>query len=478
MSRPQRTFVRLLIFLLPASSVFAQQKITLKQATDMALQNNISVKQAELSQSLSNVDLLESRMALLPDLNANATENFNFGRSIDPLTNQFVNESVNSNNFSLNSNVLLFGGFQRIQTISRNKLLLEASKSGLQKTKNEVLLSVINFYLQALYFEDLLTAANIRLDLAKEEFDRAEKREKVGNITFGDVLNVKAQRAAEELNVITAQNNLDIAMINLTQLIDPESSQQYVLERLDNLEIIDETMEKSISVLFNESVKVFPEVLQAQYNSQAAIKGLQVAKGGYYPRLSAGASLGTGYSSGRGSFSAISRGFGERFVGSTRANDSVFISQLIVEQQFLQSNYFDQLNDNFNQSVGFNLSIPIFNNWSTRLGVRRAKLNMQTTQLNEEFIKNNLNKTITQSVADINAAEKKYVSSGNAFESLTESFKYNQQKFDVGLLNSIDFNTVKSNLSRAEADYIQSKYDLIFKRKILDFYLGKPLNLN
>ena len=473
-----KTIARVILLLLSAIPALAQQKITMLQATEMALQNNITIKQAEFSQAVSSIDLLESKMALYPDLNANASENFNFGRSIDPLTNQFVNERVNSNNFSLSSNVLLFGGLQRIQTISRNKLLLEASKSGLQKTKNEILLSVVNFYLQALYFEDLLTAANARKSVSAEEYDRALKREKVGNITLGDVLNVKAQLAAEELNVITAQNNLDIAMINLTQLIDRDMSKKYSLERVENLEVADEQIEKNVSVLYGEAVKVYPEVVQAEYNTQASIKAIQIAKGGYYPRLSLGASIGTGYSSGRGSFSFLPRGFGEQYVGSTRANDSVFIAQAIVEQQFLKTDYFDQLNDNVNQSIGFNLSIPIFNNWNTRLNVRRTKINQQSSALNEELIKNNLNKLITQSVADINAAEKKYVSAGDAFRSLSESFKYNQQKFDVGLLSSVDFNTVKSNLSRTEADFIQSKYDLIFKRKILDFYLGKPLNLN
>jgi outer membrane protein len=434
------------------SDAYSQANWNLQKCVDYALENNLTIKQTKLNVSLADVDLEQSKYSVLPSLNASASENYSWGRSRDPVTNLYQDIEISSNNFSLNSSATLFAGFQKINSIKQNKLELQAEKYNLEKIQNDISLTVVTFYLNVLFNQELLQISKGQLEISKEQLARAEKNAAVGNLTQGDVLQQRAQVATDELNVTNAQNQLDISKLDLMQLLDLDPSQYFEIERpanLDALAIVN--MGYTARQVYDTAAIVLPDVKLADTRYEAAKRGLAVARGGLYPSLTLNGGISTDYSS-----------IQKRINGDSTGLESIPFN--------------DQVNDNLGQFVGVTLNIPIFNGHSSHSNVKRAKINLANAEINTQITKNNLNKTITQSVADLNAAEKKYDAANNSYESLKEAFKYDQQKFDVGLINSVDFNISKNNLAKAESDRLQAKYDLIFRSKVLDFYMGKSLS--
>ncbi len=428
--------ITLCVFLTTANA----QTWSLEKCVSYALENNLSIKQTELSVSLAELDREESKFAILPNLNANATQTHTYGRAINPFTNSYVPQDVNSFNTGVNSQVTVFGGFQKINTLKQSAYALEAEKANLEKTKNDIALTVVNYFLNVLYNQDLLKVAEEQLELSRLQVERAEKNAEVGNITTGDVLQVKAQYANDQLNLANAQNQLDIARLNLIQLLDRDPAEEFIVLRPDN---IDQLIASSYGYSFNEvyqsAEQNLPDVKLLEYRYKAAQKGLAATRGGMMPRLTLSGGLSSDYA------------------------------------DINPSSIRNQLDNNFSQYFSFGLAIPIFNAHSAHVNTKRAKINLMNAEINTRNARLNLSKTVTQAIADLKASEKKYQATINSFRSLSEAFKYDQQKFDVGLLNSVDYNLSKNNLSKAQAELLQAKYELIFRAKVLDFYQGKSL---
>ena len=422
-------------------NLYAQEKITLKRATELVVENNLQVKQAEFSEAISDENLRQSKYSIFPTLNANTGLNFNFGRSIDLQTNQFVNQSITSNNGSVTSNTPLFAGFQRMNTISQNKLQLESDKSNTQKVKNDLVLAVVTNYLSVLNSQDLLTASRQQLDISMQQLDIEQKFYDVGNRTLADLAQAKAQVATAELNVTNAQNQVDLAFLNLAQLLERDPSIAFEVEKpaIDNIATVNTAY--SAAEVYKSASLNFPDIKLAELRKLVLQKEIDIARGTYLPSLN------------------LQTGFGTRFSNGSFRNLS----------------YMTQINDNFNQFIGFGLNIPVFNGFSARSAVRRAKINFQNGEVNEQITKNNLNKVINQAVYDLRAAEKRYYSAQTAFESSREAFNVIEQRYGVGLVNSLDFNLAQTNLNKAQFDQIQARYDLIFRSKVIDYYLGNPI---
>ncbi|NEU09900.1 TolC family protein [Flavihumibacter sp. R14] len=458
------------------SQLQAQQTITLQQATELALKNNLQVKQAQLTEALSSEDLKQSKLALYPTLNASNNLNFNYGRSIDPLTDVFVNQSVASTNANLFTGVTLFQGFQKINQISQNKYALEADKSNTQKTKNDLLLSVVTTYLQVLNSRDLLTASKQQLEITQQQLDREQKFFDVGSKTLADLSQAKSQLATAELNVTNAQNSLDLNYLSLAQLLELDPAVPFQVE----VPVIDE--EKNVNTaysaaeVYTTALKNFPDIKLAEYRRMVFEKAVDVAKGNYYPQLTLQAGLGSGFSnSGLQGLEPIPDGTFRQIGVVQGTNQPVVSPNFTPVSQKIP--FGTQLDQNFNQSIGFNLSIPIFNGFGARTSVRKAKINLRNSEVNEQISKNNLNKVINQAVYDLRAAERRFYSAQSAFESSKEVFNVIQQRYEVGLVNSLDFNQSQTNLNKAQFDVIQARYDLIFRSKVIDYYLGNPISL-
>ena len=423
----------------------AQESITLPQAIDRMLQHNLNIKQGSLNINTAEVNLRQSKAALMPSLNVSSGHQVSFGRGQDPTTYQVINQKNYYSDASVGTSVDVFGGFAKINQVKQNRILLAADQSALSKIKNDLTLDVVVSYMQVVYNEDLLKAAKEQLLVAQQTLKREDALMDAGNKTLADISQAKAQVATAELTVTNAQNDLTISYLTLSQLMEmgaDKPSFKVVAPTVAEIEIA--KTDYNVNEVYNSALKTFPDIKLAALNSEAAEKGIKVAKSALYPRISFSAGLGTSYS-------------------------------YVFNYGLPQDKFSTQVNDRFGQSIGLNLQIPIFNGLSAKSGVKRAQITYQGYQIQEELTKNNLNKVIAQAVADLKAAESRYTSTQNTYKAQKDAFNVIDQRYNVGLVNSLDYNTSITNRNKAEIDFIQAKYDLLFRSKVIDYYLGKQI---
>jgi outer membrane protein len=353
----------------------------------------------------------------------------------------------------LSSTVTVFEGFSLYNSLRQSNYEYIASKYDVEKMQNDVSLNVVTAYLQVLYNQELLNTAKRQLETSAKQSERTKRLYESGVLPKGSFLDAEAQEATEELSVVSAQNQLDISYLTLTQLLDLPSPKDFKVED-PQFNAPSNFVLETPEAIFDYAVKNQPEIKSVDYKVLSAKKGLHSARGGISPRFGISSSIGSGYSDNR-----------ERVIG--------FNSNLVPVTEIVP--FSDQLHDNLSKSIGFNLTVPIFNGWQTKTNIGRAKINMKNAELSAQIAKNQLSKTIQQAHADANASYKKYTATTKSLEALKEAFKYTEQKMNAGLVNTIDYLNAKNNLNKAESDLLQAKYDYIFKTKVLDFYLGKPL---
>ena len=423
----------------------AQETITLPQAIDRMLQNNLTIKQGVLNVATSEVNLRQSRAAILPNLNATNSNNLSFGRGLDQTSFQIVNQKLYQGSGSIGTSVDIFGGFAKINQIKQNKILLEVDESNVDKIKNDLTLDVVVSYMQVVYNEDLLKASRQQLVVSQQTLKREDALLEVGNKTIADISQAKAQVSTAELNVTNAQNDLSISYLTLAQLMEMGTdTATFKVVAPTVAEIAIAQTDYDVRDVYNQALDNFPDIKLASLNALAAEKGIAIAKGSLYPSISLNAGLGSSYS----------------YIFKTLAP---------------QDNFATQIDDRFNQYIGLSLQIPIFNGLSAKSNVKRAKISYQNFKIQEQLAKNNLNKVIAQAVLDLKAAEGRYRSTENTFNAQKDAFNVIEQRYNVGLVNSLDYNTATTNRNRAEIDFIQAKYDLVFRSKVIDYYLGKQI---
>lgn len=435
-----------------------ENKWTLKECVLYAIEHNIQVKQQELAADIQQNALKQSKYNLAPTLNGGAGHSYSFGRALDESTYSFTdNETVMSDYFSLNSSVSLFSGFTNRKSIEQNKYNLQASIQDVEKTKNDISLNIALAYLQILLNKELLEVARNQYDITMEQIDRTSKLVAAGSLARGSLLEIQAQAASEELQVVNAGNQLDLSILNLTQLLELDIVGDFDIV-VPRLQIPDEAgLIEPVMTVYSEAIKIQPQIKSAEFQLESSALNLDIAKGARSPRLSLNGSYNTRYSDIR-----------QKFIGI----DPVTSSPIYGEYPFM-----DQLKDNVNWGLSLSLSVPIFNGWQVNQAISNARLNIERSQYNLEYQKNVLYKDIQQAYADAKASLKKFHSSQKALVSMEESFRYTEQKFNVGLVNTIDYKTSKNQLTRTQSDLLQAKYEYIFKVKVLDFYRGKELSL-
>jgi len=448
---------------------------SLEQCIDYALKNNNSIKQSELNTELSKVNLTQSQVNLLPNLNANASHSYNYGRTIDRFTNQFATQQVLSQNLSLSSDITLFSGLQNINSIKENKYNYQASKYDVDKMKNDISLSIASAYLQILYNIEALDNAKNQMGITGGQVDRTQKLVDAGSAAKGTLLDIQAQMATEELNVTNAQNNLDISYLTLSQLLNMKSSDGFTIVKPELAVANEALLTATPTQIYNTAVSTLPEIKSADTKVLSADKAVDVAWGGLSPKLSFSASYGTGYSGASERVSSPPQFEGYTLNGDTTSNGGYVYSPYFSSPSYEKIPFADQYKDNVNKSFGFYLTVPIFNRFQTKSAIDRAKIQKQSAELTVESTKLQVQKNIQQAYADANGALKKYASTQKALEAMQESFKYTEQKFNVGMVNTIDYNTAKNKLSATQSQLLQAKYEFVFKTKVLDFYQGKPL---
>jgi len=470
----------LVILCLSINQTFAQAEErtewTLDQCIEYAYEHNIQVQQNIINMRLAEQDLKASKYNVLPNLNGSASHIYNFGQTIDPFTNTFATTQVRSNQFALSSSLTLFDGFQNVNNIKVNQAQLDANKYDLESIKNDIALNIANAYLQILFNQELAKNAANQMEVTKIQVERIEKQVKAGALPEGNLQEIQSQLATEELQLVNAENQLKLSKINLTQLLNLNQYKNFevVEPDLENLEGNSELINPG--VLFENAVDIMPEVKRAEFNYFAAEKSTSLAKGRYYPTLNLTGSVGSGYSGANQELVGVNS-LGLQPNGNvTTTGDQVLTPTF--NSVFDDKPFTDQLDDNFNTSVGFRLSIPLFNGLNSRTNVQKAKLNMENAQLNLENTKLQLRQNIESAHAEAVAALKRYNAAKKSVKALETSFEYTTQRFAVGLLNTFDFNNEKNRLNNARSELLQAKYEYIFKTKVLDFYRGQALTFN
>ena len=469
----KKSFVAVLFFGLLSISAFPQKAWTLRECVDYGILNNLTVKQNEISSELSRLTYDEDKFSMLPGLNASAGRNWNYGRTIDPNTNTFTTQQVQSDNLSLNANVTIFSGFQMQNTLKQSRLNYYASMTDVQKIKNDISLNVVSAYLQVLYAKEQLKVADARVKQAIESRDRVSKMVTAGTMVQGNLLDAESQLATEELSKITADNQLANARLSLTQLLQLQSPEGFdVMDPAVEVPSGDVTA-MSPAQIYDLALKSLPEVKSADTRILSAEKGVSIARGSFMPRLTAFGSLSSFYSSSAKQFKTAD------FQGFLPSGDITSGGDTVLSPYFstvLENKpYGDQLDENYNKAFGISLSIPIFNGLNNHRNLTRARLNLENAKFTAQQTRNQVYQSIQQAHTDAVAAKKKYDAMQRSIQAFEEAYTYAEKRFNAGLTNSLEFLTATNNLTRTRVELLQAKYDYIFRLKVLDFYAGNPL---
>ena len=430
-------------------STFSQNVWELEDCIKYAFENNIVIKQQKIATEYNQNTLKQSKLGMLPNLNAGANQGLSFGHSLDLTTYEFVDNQVLSTGMNVGSSVTLFNGLQKMNTIQQNEFNLMASLQDLEELKNDIALGIASYYLQILFNRELLEIARNQYEITLQQVERTAKLVDAGSLARGSLLEIQALAASEELNVITAENRLSLSYLDLTQTLDLDSVGDFEIIIPEFEDIAKDPIIVTVGSVYNDALNVMPQIRGAEFELKSAYESLSIAQGARIPSLTFNANWNTGY------------------------------SDIVTNPTDPTGDYpfLDQLGDNSRTALTLGLNIPIFNGWMANTNVSNAKLNVNNYMLQLETTKNNLYKAIQQGHADAVAARKKYLATEEALVSMEESFKYTEEKFEVGLVNTVDYNTEKNRLTATQSDLLQSKYDYIFKMKILDFYRGIPITL-
>jgi outer membrane protein len=467
-----KSFYHFLIVFLIAPSFQAQdsKRMSLQQCIDQAWNNNLQLRQSLLQVQQSDINLLQSKAQSLPSLNASANHTYNTGRRIDPFTNQFADQRVLSQNFSLSSGVNLFAGLSNWNSIKANSESLKAAKLSAEQIKNDIALQVANAFLTVLLADELLKIADSQFILAEKQTERAKLLLDAGRSAMGDYLQVEANRDNESLNVVRARNNKEAALLALAQLIQADDVVGFDVVAPDFGTTEVKLPAFDANQVYANALQWQPGILSAERNVTSADFLLKAARGQYLPTLSAFGGIGTGYSE----LSRKVTGF-ETQQQSIGSIDGVPILLDVNVPTYVLTPFNEQLDQNFNRTFGFSLNVPLFNNLRTRSQVSLQKIAVDNTRIQSDIQKNQLRRDIQTAWQNAKAAYERLSATTKALSATEKAFEYTTTRYDEGLLNIYDFTAGRNQLVAAQSNQAQARFELILRLKVLDFYLGKPI---
>jgi len=441
----------LLIFTSLLSSqglIFSQNKEwSLEDCIRYAIENNIQIKQQTIQTEVQKNSLDLSKLKLLPTLNGSASFDYSFGRALDPNSYRYFNQTVRSNNFYIGSGITLFNGLQNLNSIQKNKYEVLAGQEDLQNIRDNVALSVALAYLQILLNKELVAANENQLNITLQQIEKTRKLVDAGSVAKGNLLQIEAQAAQEELLLINMKNQLETSYLNVTQLLELKTPGGFEIIVPEISVDPNALITGNIDEIYEIAQATWPEIKSSELKLTASEYDFKIAKGGRSPQISVTPSFITRYS----------------YINNIPGGNDPFN---------------EQLKNNKNSGIGFSMNVPILNGWQVNKNISNSKLSVENSQYSLEGTKKQLYKNIQQAYTDAVAALKKFNVSIKAITSTEESFRYTEQKFNVGMVTSVDYNAAKTQLLNAQSDMSQAKYEYIFKTKVLDFYKGIPLSLN
>ncbi|MBP6055306.1 MAG: TolC family protein [Cytophagaceae bacterium] len=449
--------------------------LSLSQAVDIALQHNLTVKSYEVNLKNAELTYQQAKYNQLPSVGGNINQAASFGRSINPYTNGYDSRNINYNNVGLNANLTLFNGGQLRNTILQNEFALKATQQDLQSMRENIALQVVLSYLSILNAEDQLSIAQAQTEITKLQIDRTQKLVTAGTLPVSNVLDLKAQLANEESNVVSFQSSLDINKLTLQQLLNDSSIRMFDLQRIQVPVPSSKAYDLSVDAIYAKALEIQPLVRAADFRVQGASKGVAVAKAFRLPTLSMSGSWSANQSNALRTIELLGSqtvNLGSVAIGGTSYPVST------VQPKYGEGStvgYFDQLNNTQNKVISLNLNIPIFAKYANRTRVTQAGLQKENAEIEAERARLTLRQNIEQAYVNMVNAANKYEASSTQVSALEESFRASESRFNAGTIDFVSYNLQKTNLDKARLALIQVKYDFVFRTKILDYYQGKSL---
>lgn len=473
-------FLRFSFFLLLLSSltmVKAQNRWSLQKCVTYATENSLAIKQSIAQIRNAELTLKQNQLSRLPNLNAGVSGGYQFGRTIDPTTNSFALEGIGFNSYSLNTGIQVFGGGIIKHNILRSKYELEAGKLEAEATENNLGLQVAAAYLNVLLADEQLVIAKTRLFQSQNQLNQIVRFIEVGARPINERYDFEATLALDQQALIEAENFLIRSNLILRQFLLIPDGTPFDIEKPE-IKIPEDADVDGISAneLFIGAVDILPQVKAAEKRLQAANIGILQAQANLLPTLSLFASL-------RSNFSNQARtitGF-----DVTKVKQNVFINNipvaLEIEQNvptFAKKQYFDQVGENFGQSLGLQLNIPIYNNHQVKINIERAKLGVISNEVAKEQARQQLRTEIEQTLTAVRASQRSLEAANLSLKAATAAFENAQKRYELGAINSLELNTARTNMERAKSDRIRARFQHLFNLKQVDFYQGKPITLD
>jgi outer membrane protein len=434
-------FIISIFLFVTAGNIFGQtdSEWTLEKCIDYAFSQNITIRKSELTNQRYTLYADQAKAQRFPSVNASASQNFNWAKST--VSGESGISGSNGSSFSVNSGVTIFGASKITNQIKQADLDIQSGSLSLATTKESISLSILNAYLQVLYAEEQVKNSEKQLESTESQVNLASERLLLKGISQADYAQVKSQLASEKLTLANSRSQLAIAKVNLMQLMELPVTDNFNIAHPDLSESLNQNRVPDVKTIFETALSFKPQIKNAAVSKEIAALDEKIAQAGYYPTLSASAGIGTSYSS--------------------RLSDT----------------YFGQIGDGVSPSAGFSLSIPIYQKKQVKTSVAVAKLGYTDAELSETNTRNELRKNIEQACQDVTSAQIEYEASIESYKATLESSMQSDEKFRQGMINSVDYLVSKTSLIVAESSLLQSKFNLIFSYKILDFYSGIPLSL-
>jgi outer membrane protein len=475
MKQVTRTILAIVVLLSAGITTIAQdsvRRLTLKDAVDLAIKNNLDVRQSELDVERAKAGYQQAWGSMLPSLNGNANHGRSEGRNVNPFDNTFITESLNSADYSISSQLILFNGLRLQNALRQNSLGRKASELEYQQMKDNVTLNVILAYLQVLNNTDLVAQSINQAEVSRQQVERLEVLNSEGAIPPGQLYDLKGQLADNQLTIINNQNNLQASKLTLSQLMNIPFTNQLEVERI-SLDQFSTDYPAMPDAIYESAVKQLAIMRAATLRTQSAKYGVRSAKGELYPVVSLNGIVFTQYSSQAFQDVLVNSRFdtGSSYVQVNGTNTKVWTLNETFRRDKIS--FSDQLDNNLYKALTISLRLPLFNGFQARSRVRLAKIEEKNSQYIEENTRIRLNQNIEQAHFNMTAARSRYTALTEQVAAFGESFRTAEERFNAGAINSVDYVIAKNNLDRANINLIVARYDFLLRTKILDFYQGK-----
>jgi outer membrane protein len=455
-----------------------QNTWSLERCIEYAQQNNLSTKQA--AYTIKSTELMEkqNQYSRLPSLSGRMSAGYQFGRTIDPTTNSFNNQRIGFNSYSLDAGVTLYGGGRINNAVKQSKINTRASKLEADAVLNSTSLNIAAAYLNILLSEEQLANAQISLEVSREQLEQTDKLIEAGSLPPNDRLDFVSQIARNEQLLIEAQNAVEIGYLNLKQLMEVDPNEEVKIVHPQSIEVPEskDPSDWNLGEVYTVALQTQPEIRAADLRLESSQINERIAKAGYLPTLSLFASLNT-------NFSSVAQ---SPIFGVVRSEQTVFVNgdPLIFEFEnevpvdFENVTFSDQLNENFGQTVGISLNVPIYSNHSNKIETERARLSVLNQQVTNSQQRQQLKANVQRAITDARASKENLNAARRSVEAAQMAFDNAEKRFTLGAINTLEYNTARNNLDQARVDLTRAKFQHIFNIKTVDFYLGRKITLD